>query len=334
VKILIYTRVFRPSVGGQETMMEILAEEFVAAGHQVRVVTQTDTELEHSSGYEVIRLPNLQTYVQLLRWSDVCLYGSISLRGMWPMIVVPRPFIISHQTVYDSTGLLSSARLKNALTYLSTNVSCSRSVQSRIPGRSIVIPNAYRSDIFKQYDDVARDLDIVFVGRLVAEKGITDLLDAMKHLSDAGLRPLLSIVGDGAALPAVAKSVNELGLSDQVRFIGIKQGDDLARFVARHRVMAVPSRWAEPFGIVALEGIACGCVVVGTDHGGLPEAIGACGLTVPNADSAAMAGALKTLLEDDDVLERYRSHAPAHLERHSRAVVAGDYLNVLRTIVR
>ena len=73
------------------------------------------------------------------------------------------------------------------------------------------------------------------------------------------------------------------------------------------------SRWAEPFGIVALEGIACGCAVVGTALGGLPEAIGPCGLTVPNADTSAMGRALRSLLEDDSLRAAYRSCAQVHL---------------------
>jgi len=95
--------------------------------------------------------------------------------------------------------------------------------------------------------------------------------------------------------------------------------------------MAVPSRWAEPFGIVALEGIACGCAVVGTALGGLPEAIGRCGVTVPNADAPAMARALRSLLENDSLRANYCSAAPAHLARHARSQVARSYLNVLES---
>jgi glycogen(starch) synthase len=330
LNILIYSRVFRPSIGGQEIMMEILAEEFVAAGHEVRVVTLTATEEEGNCGYEVVRLPSLRAYVQLLRWSDVCLYASVSLRGLWPIVVGRKPFVISHQTVYDSPALFDAAvALKKAVTRFSNNISCSRSVQSRIGGQSVVIPNTYRSEIFKEFPEVARDLDIVCVGRLVPDKGIEDAVDALSQLRQEGLRPQLSVVGDGPGSPVIAKRVGELGLGQQVSFVGIKRGLDLAKFIARHRVMAVPSRWAEPFGIVALEGIACGCVVVGTDRGGLPEAIGPSGITVPSADSAAMARALKSLLEDDSLLVRYRSCAPAHLARHSREVVARCYLKVL-----
>jgi glycosyltransferase involved in cell wall biosynthesis len=329
LKILIYSRTFWPNVGGQETIMEILAEEFSAAGHQVKVVTQAAVEVERNQNYEVIRSPTVKSYVQALRWSDVCLCASVSLRGLPPMIIARTPLVISHQTYCSSDHFSMVSEFKKTVARFSSNICCSRAVQSYTPGRSIVIPNTYRAEIFKEYSDVSKDLDIVFVGRLVSDKGVSDLIEAMRELGRAGFRPHLSIVGDGPERSATVTRVEELGLERQVTFTGLKTGSELARFVARHRVMAVPSRWAEPFGIVALEGIACGCAVVGTALGGLPEAIGPCGVTVPNTDAAAMARALKSLLEDEGLLASYRSCAPLHLARHSRATVARDYLDVL-----
>jgi glycogen synthase len=171
----------------------------------------------------------------------------------------------------------------------------------------------------------------VFVGRLVSEKGVSDLIDALGQLSREGFQPRLSIVGDGPERPGILARVDALGLGPQVTFTGIKRGPDLAKFIARHRVMAVPSRCAEGFGLVALEGIACGCVVVGTSLGGLPEAIGPCGVTVPKADTPAMALVLRSLLEDDSLRAGYRSAALVHLARHSRPNVSRSYLNVLES---
>jgi glycogen(starch) synthase len=333
LKILIYSRVFWPSIGGQEAMMEILAEEFTAAGHQVKVVTQVGIEQEREDqAYEVVRLPTLKSCVQLLRWSNVCLCASVSLRGLVPIMVSGTPLVISHQDTYNSPGRFSIvSELKKTVTRFSNNICCSQGVQSRIPGRSVVIPNTYRNDIFKEYSDVSRDLDIVFVGRLVSDKGVADLIEAMGQLDRAGLRPRLSIVGEGPERLGLSSKVREMGLASQVTFTGMKYGPDLARFIARHQIMAVPSRWAEPFGIIALEGIACGCVVVGTNLGGLPEAIGPCGITVPNGDTSAMARALGSLLENHRLRTDYHSSAPVHLARHSRSEVARSYLRVLET---
>jgi glycogen synthase len=333
LKIAIYSRLFWPSIGGLETMMEILAEEFTAAGHQVKVATQVAIEVERDHGYEVVRLPSLRSCVQLLRWSDVCLSACVSLRGLPPVMIARTPLVVSHQGTYDSPGRFSIvSEFKKTVTRFSGNICCSRAVQSRIPGRSVVIPNCYRAEIFKDYVDVIKDLDIVFVGRLVSDKGVSDLIEAMGELGRAGFRPRLSIVGDGPERPAFLTKVQELGLASQVTFTGVKRGSDLAKFVARHKVIAVPSRWAEPFGIVALEGIACGCVVVGTNLGGLPEAIGPCGVTVPNADTSAMARALRSLLEDESLRAGYRSSAPVHLARHSRSEVGRSYLRILESV--
>jgi glycogen(starch) synthase len=332
LKILIYSRWFWPSIGGQETIMEILAEEFSASGHQVKVVTQVSVELKRNQNYEVIRSPTVKSYVQALRWSDVCLCASVSLRSLPPMMIAWTPLVISHQTYPDSSGRFRIlSELRKTVTRFSSNICCSRAVQSHVPGRSVVIPNTYRAEIFKEYNDVIKDLEIVFVGRLDSIKGVSDLIEAMGHLGRAGFRARLSIVGDGPERSAIMTKVGELGVGQQVTFTGFKTGSDLARFVARHRVMAVPSRWAEPFGIVALEGIACGCVVVGTALGGLPEAIGPCGITVRNADAPAMAHALRTLLEDDTLRASYRSGASVHLARHARSNVARSYLNVLES---
>jgi glycogen(starch) synthase len=333
LKILVYSRLFWPSIGGLETMMEILAEEFTAAGHQVKVATEVAVEAERDHDYAVVRSPTLKTCVQLLRWSDVCLCACVSLRGLPSMMIAGTPLVVSHQGTYDSHGHFDIvSKFKRTVTRFSSNICCSRAVQSHIPGRSVVIPNTYRTEIFKEYNDVTRDLDVVFVGRLVSDKGISDLIDALGQLRETGYRPRLSIVGDGPERAAILARVQELGLVPQVTFTGIKRGSDLAKFLARHRVMAVPSRWAEPFGIVALEGIACGCVIVGTSLGGLSEAIGPCGVTVPNADTSAMARAIRALLEDDGLRANYRSSASVHLARHSRSEVARHYLHVLQSV--
>jgi glycogen synthase len=315
-----------------ETMMEILAEEFTAAGHQVKVATQVATEAERNHDYEVVRLPTLKSCLQLLHWSDVCLCANVSLRGLVPMMIAGTPLVISHHGTYGSPGRFKIVpEVKKTVTRFSNNICCSEAVQSYIPGRSVVIPNTYRSDVFREYSDVSKDLDIVFVGRLVSDKGVTDLIDALGELGGAGFRPRLSIVGDGPERTAISARVGELGLEQQVTFTGIKRGSELARFAARHRVMAVPSRCVEGFGLVAIEGIACGCVIVGTHIGGLPEAIGPCGITVPRENRRALARAIKLLLEDDGLRARYRSCAPVHLSRHSRANIARSYLNVLES---
>ena len=98
-----------------------------------------------------------------------------------------------------------------------------------------------------------------------------------------------------------------------------------------HKILVIPSRYDEPFGVVALEGIACGCVAVGSVGGGLPEAIGPCGLTFPNGDAAALAQALEQLLRQPNEQRRLVANAPQHLAKFHPATIAEAYLALFRS---
>ena len=98
--------------------------------------------------------------------------------------------------------------------------------------------------------------------------------------------PSLSVIGGGSEQAAIAQRVRELGLGDQVRRPGVLRGTAVGDVLRRHHVIVVPSRPepAKALGLVAIEAIACGCVVVASRQGGLPEAAGGCGLLVPPKD--------------------------------------------------
>ena len=98
--------------------------------------------------------------------------------------------------------------------------------------------------------------------------------------------------------------------------------------------MVIPSRWEEPFGIIALEGIASGCVIVGSEGGGLKEAIGPCGITFPNDDEGALDRILMKLLSNPDKLAFYRKGAQEHLLRYRKERIARAYLKVFEKALK
>ena len=90
--------------------------------------------------------------------------------------------------------------------------------------------------------------------------------------------------------------------------------------------MVTPSHYEEPFGIVALEGLACGCLPLVSERGGLPEVIGNHGFTFPNGNAEALADRLQKILGN---MARARSRlagAEDHLSRCRARVVAERYL--------
>jgi glycosyltransferase involved in cell wall biosynthesis len=191
-----------------------------------------------------------------------------------------------------------------------------------------IIPNPYDDAMFRSFADVPKDLDLVFVGRLVSDKGVDILLQALDQLKNRGVRPSATIIGTGPEEVELRAMTQRLDLAEQVVFAGTLRGNELARRLARHRIIVVPSRWAEPFGVVALEGIACGCAVIGSTDGGLPEAIGPCGVTFPNGSADLLADAIERLLRDGRQLAAMHEAATAHLAKHAPDVIARQYLEL------
>jgi glycosyltransferase involved in cell wall biosynthesis len=208
----------------------------------------------------------------------------------------------------------------------------SRAVADDVPG-ACVVPNPYRHEVFRAIPGIARTKDLIFVGRLVSDKGGDVLLRAMALLKKKGLTPGLTYVGSGPEEATWAALAEELAIGDQVRFVGRADGERVAHALSEHRILVVPSRWAEPFGIVALEGIACGCVVVASEGGGLTEAVGDCGITVPNGDAEALAAALDRVLRSEELQGTLRGGAARHLAAHRPDVAARGYLAILEQAV-
>ena len=330
MKILIYSPAFFPSVGGLETLVSILAEQFVESGHEVKIVSQTPGSAPKGISFEIIRRPSAVKLLSLMRWCDLYFQPNISLRGLWPLMFLSRPWVASHNNWYqraDGRRALQD-RLKHHLARRATGVSVSRAVANHVESPSVIIPNAYRADVFRPMPQVTRNRDLVFAGRLVSDKGCDLLLDALALLRSRGMKPTLTIVGNGPEESALRIQTNNLGLAGQVEFAGVRRDSELAQILNAHRIMVVPSRWPEPFGIVALEGIACGCVVVGSEGGGLKDAIGSCGITFPNGDAEALSEAIAALLTDVQKFESFQTASEAHLAQHQPAAVAGAYLQV------
>jgi glycosyltransferase involved in cell wall biosynthesis len=117
-----------------------------------------------------------------------------------------------------------------------------------------------------------------------------------------------------------------------VTFVGRVTDEQLNTLLNQHRIMIVPTREGEGFGVVALEGIACGCVVVGSSCGGLPEAIGDCGRIFENGNPSALATVLFDLMTTKQNWNQILSHSSSHLDRHKPQVVLERYLSILEPL--
>jgi glycosyltransferase involved in cell wall biosynthesis len=138
-----------------------------------------------------------------------------------------------------------------------------------------------------------------FAGRLVPEKGVLDLVEAVTRLIAAGRPARLVLIGEGplrAGLEARATSGEALVVRPPV------PREALAPFYQALDVFVLPSRttpaWKEQFGMVAAEAMACGVPVVGSSSGAIPDLLGSAGIVYAEGDVAQLASALERLASD------------------------------------
>lgn len=334
MRILIYSPQFSPQLGGVEVVTEQLARAWVALGVAVVVVCHTPDPQGQQYPFKLLRNPDPWRWLRGVQGCDLVVYSCISLKGLWPLVLTGKPWAAIHHTWYrrpdGSVGW--AERLKLAVMgWARLNIAVSGAIAAHLPVPALVIENPYADDLFNEYSTPEeRSHRLIFVGRLVSDKGVDLLITALAHLKQRGLQPDLTIIGTGPELPRLEAQVIAEGLQSQVRFWGELPPMAVAEQLNHHQILVIPSRWQEPFGIVALEGMACGCVVIGSEGGGLKDAIGPGGMTFPNGDVAALTEAIATLLTEPQTCTEYRQAAQAHLERHQREAIARQYLQAFQ----
>jgi glycosyltransferase involved in cell wall biosynthesis len=174
-----------------------------------------------------------------------------------------------------------------------------------------------------------------YLGRLVPEKGIMDLLEAV-----AGLPPTveLRLVGDGSQRAAIEARIARLGLQGRAQIIPAVGSTAVPAALAGFDALALPSRttasWKEQFGRVLIEAMSCGVPVVGSSSGEIPHVIGDAGLIFPEGDVAALRERLARLAADPalraELARRGRERVLAH---YTQAAVARRHVEVYRAMV-
>ena len=173
------------------------------------------------------------------------------------------------------------------------------------PGSVHRILNGCDSAIFRLSDRSAArtrlglELDhevILFVGNLLAAKGIYELLEAFRALRQRRPKATLVLAGEGPFRDRALTLANEAGMANWVRLIGRQKSEDVAAWLAAANVFCLPS-YTEGCPNVVLEALSSGRPVVATAVGGIPELVDAgCGILVRPRDSEMLAAALESAL--------------------------------------
>jgi glycogen synthase len=325
---------FLPKLGGIETVVSLLARELTTSGSIVKIVTSTPSKHTDDLPYDVVRRPSFDALLRLYLWADVYLQHGPALRFAWPALLRRRASVIVHHIWLPHRAHLLLRHLRGVLLKNSRNFAVSRALAASLPVPCEIVANPYDDQVFRLMPEIERSDDVAFLGRLEPLKGTADLLEAIASLKDKHPAISLTIIGGGSQRPVLEHQARNLSLTGHVRFLGEVPTDEVVRVLNRHKILVVPSRYDEPFGVVALEGIACGCVIVGSSGGGLPEAIGECGLLFPNGDVPALAQRIDELLSNPAEFRRFQRSAPAHLACHRASTVAQQYSRILSAYSR
>lgn len=158
---------------------------------------------------------------------------------------------------------------------------------------------------------------LLSVGRIDARKGLETAIRALALLPAARLR----VVGDGdeSTLAALRRLAADLGVGDRVTFAGFQEGDELAATYGAADAVLFPVVWDEPWGLVPLEAMARGALVVATGRGGSSEylADGANALLHAAGDHEGLAAAVTRLAADDALRERLRQAGARTAAQHT-----------------
>jgi glycosyltransferase involved in cell wall biosynthesis len=173
---------------------------------------------------------------------------------------------------------------------------------------------------------------IGYVGRLVPEKGIDDLLHAVSELSGNWR---LCLLGAGPERDALRDLARSLGILDRTAFEGQVPSTQVPARLARLHALVLPSRtrrnWMEQFGRALVEGMASGVPVVGSDSGEIPNVIGDAGLVYPEGNVEGLRGRLQALIDDRSLWsELARRGRERVLARFTQAQIAKRTVAVYR----
>jgi len=337
LKIGILSQAYHPAVGGVTEHVDQSAHALVARGHSVSVITAHFSERAYGpslpNGYPVFRIGRnvavpyngaennltvglglrgkLQALLERERFDVLHVHCPVSpFLPLLALKIAKQPVVGTfHSTVTSDLAfrlfrralLPSYLRLDRTLAVSEAARAC---VLRHFPGPVDVLPNGVNLERFRpglprleRFDDGTPN--ILFVGRHDPRKGLPELMEGCLTLAEAKVPFRLIIVGDGALRRRIERMAHG-PLEGRVHFEGRVSNEHLPRYYASADLFCSPARGGESFGIVLLEAMACGVPIVATDLPGYRTVLtpGREGLVVPPRDPAALAVALRALLQE------------------------------------
>ena len=184
----------------------------------------------------------------------------------------------------------------------------------------------------------ADDFILVFSGRLIPEKGIMELIEAMKMLREQPHIKLLVIgssffenaKSDDAFIAELKNSARELGA--RIVFTGYVKHEQVPDYLKLADVAVIPSTWNDPFPTTVLEGMAAGLPIITTNRGGIPEMVttdNAIVLPFPGDLTGNLAHAIQYLYNNRELCQQMGVASQVLSKQYSKETYARDFFNAI-----
>ena len=222
---------------------------------------------------------------------DVALF----LAGKFPAVPV---CLFLHNDPHGMRGARTLAERQRLIDRLAGIVSVSAYIAGRMPpsARVRVVSNCLDLAAIPA-SPAARDKVILFAGRVVADKGADRFVAACAQALPALPGWRAEMIGadrfraDSPETPFL-RTLRPQAEAAGVAMLGYRPHSDVLAAMARAAIVVVPSRWPEPFGLTALEALACGATLLYAPNGGLPEVAGDAGIAIDPDNIAGIAAAI------------------------------------------
>lgn len=195
------------------------------------------------------------------------------------------------------------------------------------PDKVIYIPNFIESNKIEPcYENQNYFL---FVGRLSEEKGLLTLVRAMKKVEGCPLY----IVGTGPMEGEVKKAIHDFGVSDKIKMLGFKSGEELMNLERNSMFSVIPSEWYENSPYAVLEFMCYGKPTIGSNVAGIPEFVedGKTGLLFEMGNAEQLGDRINQLIANKDLIIQYGKNAREKVENLNNPII---YLEQLMDIYK
>jgi len=338
MNILILSHKFSPFIGGIEVMSQEIANYLSHSGYNIHVLTWTENKEIDSYPYKIIRNPSILKILKEHHWADLVFENNTNLRLSWPLLFFKKLHlnVIHGQICRNDRSISFIDKLKLRWIHRANKViAVSQAMKSQVFPKALVVHNYYRDYIFKENSNNRDEMSFVFLGRIVSVKGVDIALKTIAKLNKQNhLNCTLTVIGNGPLLEEMRNLSIELEIDHITHFTGMLSGENLVNVLNNNKYILIPST-QESFGLVALEGMACGCLPIVSNVDGLPEAVGAAGFVVVDYKNIdGFYNAITFLLDNPQKEACYRSQFNKHLEKFKLDSVCQKYKEVIESIIK